>query len=54
MADGSVRGLYDANGDGFINNGFPKDSNFWIDAEIETGDLELASYYSLHSKGEEL
>lgn len=54
MADGSVRGLYDANGDGFINNGFPKDANFWTDAEVEAGDLELASYYSLNSKGEEL
>ncbi|WP_255712878.1 DUF1559 family PulG-like putative transporter [Rhodopirellula halodulae] len=54
MADGSVRGLYDENGDGFINNGFPKDPSFWTSDEVEAGDLELASYYSLNSKGEEL
>ncbi|MEP3831825.1 DUF1559 domain-containing protein, partial [Rhodopirellula bahusiensis] len=54
MADGSVRGLLDSNGDGFINNGFPKDSSYWTSDEVEAGDLELASYYSLNSKGEEI
>ncbi len=53
MADGSVRGLYDANGDLFINNGFPQHTPFWADAEVEADDLTLASHYALSSKGEE-
>ena len=53
MADGSVRSIQDNNGDGFINNGFPADANFWIDDEIEAGETVLASFYSLMSKGEE-
>ncbi len=60
MADGSVRGLLDANNDGFINNGFdgavngaPAGTVFWTSSEIEADTLTLASYYSLTSKGEQ-
>ncbi|NND98916.1 MAG: DUF1559 domain-containing protein [Pirellulaceae bacterium] len=56
MVDGSVQSLYDANGDGFINNGFdvpagadPK--NFWASGTVEAGPMKLASYYTLYSKG---
>ncbi len=58
MADGSVRGVQDTNNDGFINNGFDVGSGatpgtvFWTSSEIEAEPLELASYYSLTSKGE--
>ncbi|MEM9644033.1 MAG: DUF1559 domain-containing protein [Planctomycetota bacterium] len=52
MADGSVRGLVDVNGDGFINNGFPATTGLWTSDEVEAGALELASYYSLQSNGE--
>ena len=53
MADGSVQILVDSNDDMFINNGFPATNPFWTDSEIEAADLQLASYYSLSSKGEE-
>lgn len=58
MADGSVRSLMDTNGDGFINNGFDgadvivsSSGTFWTDSEIEAETLELASFFSLTSKG---
>jgi hypothetical protein len=50
MADMSVQSLYDANRDGFINNGFPQVGNF-TSAEVEAESLSLASFYSLKSKG---
>ncbi|TWU58078.1 DUF1559 family PulG-like putative transporter [Rubripirellula reticaptiva] len=60
MADGSVRGIVDANNDGFINNGFdgadvvtPTNGPFWTDSEIEAETLQLASFYSLGSHGNE-
>ncbi len=61
MADGSVQALLDANGDGFINNGFdgadvapqPSGSVYWTSSEVEADQLTLASYYSLKSKGEQ-
>ena len=62
MADGSVKSIIDDNGDGFINNGFAGaddpmfpvgDQVYWTDSEVEAGDLVLASYYSLSSKGEQ-
>jgi prepilin-type processing-associated H-X9-DG protein len=52
MADGSVQALYDANGDQFINNGFPAGNGF-ASSDIEAGPLKLASYYSLQSRGGE-
>lgn len=57
MADGSVQTLLDENNDGFINNGF-EDVNggttvYWTSDEIEAGPLELASFYTLTSKGEQ-
>lgn len=60
MADGSVRGLLDANDDGFINNGFDGATGgstptgvYWTSSEEEVETLDLASYYSLISKGEQ-
>lgn len=53
MADGSVQAIEDSNGDGFINNGFPQHPDFWTSDEPEVGDLNLASYYSLMSKGKQ-
>ncbi len=59
MADGSVRALVDENSDGFINNGFDGPSGsvpgatYWTSSELEAGPLDLASYYSLISKGEQ-
>ncbi|QDV70807.1 hypothetical protein Poly24_45390 [Rosistilla carotiformis] len=50
MADGSVKQLFDENEDGFINNGFPRDSNFQSDT-IEAGPLQLASTYTLTASG---
>lgn len=55
FADGSVRGLYDANNDGFINNGFdPNDGGpvFWTSSKVEADKLQLASYNSLMTKAE--
>lgn len=52
MADGSVRAIFDENGDGFINNGFPAVTNMWQSGDVETDTLSLASYYNLASKGE--
>lgn len=52
MADGSVHALADTNGDGFINNGFPATgSDGFRDETVEAGPLQLASFYSLTSKG---
>ena len=56
MADGSVQPLYDTNRDQFINNGFEVPSGpgypvLWSDEEQEVEPLELASYYTLKSKG---
>lgn len=49
MADGSVRGIFDANKDGFINNGFPfgPNSKQFADATEEVTPTDLASAYSL-------
>ena len=52
MADGSVQAFYDTNSDGLINNGFPQTTDYWTSDEIEAPSLNLASYYSLISKGE--
>lgn len=52
MADGSVQSLYDNNEDGLINNGFPATVDYWTTADVEAPTLNLASYYSLMSKGE--
>ncbi|TWU08215.1 hypothetical protein Pla52n_07970 [Stieleria varia] len=55
MADNSVQPLYDANGDGFINNGFEVNTAagqlYWRDSTVEADSMRLASYYSLMSKG---
>ncbi|WP_390620234.1 DUF1559 family PulG-like putative transporter [Rubripirellula amarantea] len=65
MADGSVRGIIDINNDGFINNGFDGpdasgwpgtatiSSPYWTNSKIEAETLQLASYFSLQSKGSE-
>jgi prepilin-type processing-associated H-X9-DG protein len=49
MADGSVRGIFDANKDGYINNGFPHGpaSKQFADATEEVAPTDLASAYSL-------
>lgn len=55
MADGSVRALVDTNQDGFINNGFDVPSlgsSAWTSSDVEADKLNLASFYSLNSKGE--
>ncbi len=57
MADGSVQRIADTNGDGFINNGFdpPPASDgslYWTSGEVEADRLNLASFYSIYSKGE--
>ncbi len=52
MADGSVQTFYDANRDGFLNNGFPITTGMWESDEVEVTPLELVSYYNLRSKGE--
>ncbi|MCR9294363.1 MAG: DUF1559 domain-containing protein [bacterium] len=51
MADGSVRGIYDSNKDGYINNGFPHGaaSSYFADATLEATPTELISVYSLRS-----
>ncbi|WP_417737817.1 DUF1559 domain-containing protein [Rosistilla oblonga] len=46
MADGSVKQLFDENEDGFINNGFPQNSDFQSGV-IEAAPLQLASTYTL-------
>lgn len=55
MADGSVQVLTDINNDGFINNGFDigtsNSSRYWTSSEVEAEALQLASFYSLLSKG---
>ena len=54
MADGSVQQLYDRNRDQYINNGFeinPGGQLIWTTDDVETDKLELASFYSLFSKG---
>ena len=59
MADGSVQSIADRNNDGFINNGFDGadiagagGAVYWTDSEIEAERLNLASFYSLTTKGE--
>ena len=59
MADGSVRAFVDTNDDGFINNGFdgadtgtPSTPVYWTSSKVEADKLNLASFYSLTSKGE--
>ncbi len=57
MADGSVQRIADNNRDGFINNGFDPppatDGNlFWTSTDIEAKRNDLASFYSVFSKGE--
>ncbi len=54
MADGSVQAFYDDNLDGFINNGFdmpPTGQAYWLSEKIKAPPTNLASYYSLTSKG---
>lgn len=59
MADGSIAVLTDSNRDGFINNGFDGSevsggsSLFWTSSQPEAETLQLASYYTLNSKGNE-
>lgn len=57
MADGSVQVLTDINNDGFINNGFDIGSGntptYWTSGEVEAENLQLASFYSLLSKGDQ-
>ncbi len=60
MADGSVRAFVDTNNDGFINNGFdgadhgtPSTPVYWTSSELEADKLNLASFYSLTTKGEQ-
>lgn len=59
MADGSVRAFVDTNDDGFINNGFDGADTgaastpvYWTSSDVEADKLNLASFYSLTSKGE--
>ncbi len=57
MADGSVRGLFDRNNDGFINNGFDVVQSgsgqvFWTSSETEAESVTLASFFSLDSNGD--
>ncbi len=59
MADGSVRSFVDLNNDGFINNGFdgadtgaPSTPVYWTSSKVEADKLNLASFFSLTSKGE--
>ena len=59
MADGSVQAIADRNGDGFINNGFDGSdvtgtgsAVYWTSSEVEAVSLNLASFYSLTTKGE--
>lgn len=47
FADMSVRSLRDANGDGFINNGFGPLSGSFTDNTVEASDGELLSRFSL-------
>lgn len=59
MADGSITVLVDRNLDGFINNGFDGANvtggsiEFWIDSDVETEMLKLASFYKLSARGNE-
>lgn len=57
MADGSVQVLTDMNNDGFINNGFDIGSGstptYWTSDEVEAETLQLASFHSLISKGDQ-
>lgn len=48
MADGSVQSFFDANQDGFLNNGFQPNGDF-RDATIELVTAEMFSAYSLTS-----
>ena len=50
MADGSVQSFVDTNQDQYINNGFEAGSVF-VSSDPEVGKLDLASYYSLQSRG---
>ena len=59
MADGSVQAIADRNDDGFINNGFDGSdvtgtgsAVYWTSSEVEAVSLNLASFYSLTTKGE--
>jgi prepilin-type processing-associated H-X9-DG protein len=48
MADGSVQGIFDRNGDGFINNGFPQSTESgFADATEEIEPKELFSKAAL-------
>lgn len=54
MADGSVQQIQDRNRDGFINNGFevkPGAPLMWTSSESEAESLNLASFFSLSTKG---
>lgn len=57
MADGSVQVITDINNDGFINNGFDTGTGntptYWTSTELEAEPMQLASFYSLMSKGEQ-
>ena len=50
MADGSVQSFVDTNEDQFVNNGFEAGSEF-VSSDVEVGKLDLASFYSLQSRG---
>jgi prepilin-type N-terminal cleavage/methylation domain-containing protein len=50
FADMSVRTFKDANSDGYINNGFPVTSDYFLDNKVEADDKELESGYSISDK----
>jgi prepilin-type processing-associated H-X9-DG protein len=55
MADGSVQGLVDVNRDQFVNNGFDvpttPGTRIWTSNEMEIDKRQIASFYSLQSRG---
>jgi len=53
MADGSVKQIQDVNRDSMINNGFNAGNGF-TSSEAEVKFLDLASFYTLQTKGEGL
>ena len=48
-ADGSVRSVFDENGDGFLNNGFPAGVGGFADNTVELPGDEMMSLYSLRA-----
>ncbi|HND55328.1 MAG TPA: DUF1559 domain-containing protein, partial [Pirellulaceae bacterium] len=47
FGDGSVRSVYDANGDGQLNNGFAGGTGGFRDSEVEIPFREFDSMYSI-------